>query len=173
MRSPRTAMKSSPCLPQLEKACAQQRRPNAAKKKKGSEFSDKGKNQCLMQKNENPSAVLDAGRQDSKVFQLLQENYFQSDSVLSQKLHATVAYRYFQTRLYIDIQIIYRSIYRYIQINTYIYINIDIFRQVSLCASFSERYCELCCCKMRTWTRKKTQNKETGASTHGRLRGES
>ena len=34
MRSPRTATKSSPHSPQLEKACAQQRRPNAAKKKK-------------------------------------------------------------------------------------------------------------------------------------------
>ena len=34
MRSPRTATKSSPRLPQLEKAHAQQRRPNAAKKKK-------------------------------------------------------------------------------------------------------------------------------------------
>ena len=33
MRSPRTATKSSPRSPQLEKACAQQRRPNAAKKK--------------------------------------------------------------------------------------------------------------------------------------------
>ena len=32
-RSPRTATKSSPHLPQLEKACAQQRRPNAAKNK--------------------------------------------------------------------------------------------------------------------------------------------
>ena len=37
MRSPRIAMKSSPLLPQLEKARAQQQRPNAAKnlKKKG------------------------------------------------------------------------------------------------------------------------------------------
>ena len=34
MRSPRTATKSSPCSPQLEKAHAQQRRPNTAKKKK-------------------------------------------------------------------------------------------------------------------------------------------
>ena len=33
MRSPCTAMKSSPRLPQLEKARAQQRRSNAAKKK--------------------------------------------------------------------------------------------------------------------------------------------
>ena len=44
MRSPRTAMKSSPCSPQLEKARTQQRRPNAAKKKKkkkdvGGEFA--------------------------------------------------------------------------------------------------------------------------------------
>ena len=31
MRSPRTATKSSPCSPQLKKAHAQQRRPNAAK----------------------------------------------------------------------------------------------------------------------------------------------
>ena len=31
---PRTAMKSGPCLPQLEKALAQKRRPNTAKKKK-------------------------------------------------------------------------------------------------------------------------------------------
>ena len=34
MRSLHTAMKSSPCSPQLEKARAQQWRPNAAKKKK-------------------------------------------------------------------------------------------------------------------------------------------
>ena len=33
MRSPRTATKSSPCSLQLEKARAQQRKPNAAKKK--------------------------------------------------------------------------------------------------------------------------------------------
>ena len=33
MRGPRTAMKSSPHLPQLEKALAQKRRPNTAKKK--------------------------------------------------------------------------------------------------------------------------------------------
>ena len=33
MRSPRTAMKSSPRSPQLEKACVQQRRPNTAKNK--------------------------------------------------------------------------------------------------------------------------------------------
>ena len=33
MRSPRTSTKSSPRLPQLEKARAQQRRPNTAKKK--------------------------------------------------------------------------------------------------------------------------------------------
>ena len=33
MRSPRTAMKSSPCSPQLEKARAQQRRRNAGKNK--------------------------------------------------------------------------------------------------------------------------------------------
>ena len=33
MRSPRTAMKSSPCSLQLEKAQAQQQRPNAAKNK--------------------------------------------------------------------------------------------------------------------------------------------
>ena len=33
MRSPCTTMKSSPCSPQLEKAHAQQRRPNAAKNK--------------------------------------------------------------------------------------------------------------------------------------------
>ena len=32
MRSPRTATKSSPCSPQLEKARAQQRRPNEVKK---------------------------------------------------------------------------------------------------------------------------------------------
>ena len=32
-RSPRTAMQSSPCSPQLQKACMQQRRPNAAKNK--------------------------------------------------------------------------------------------------------------------------------------------
>ena len=34
MRSPHTATKSSPCLPQLEKARTQQWRPNAAKKRK-------------------------------------------------------------------------------------------------------------------------------------------
>ena len=33
MRSPITATKSSPCSPQLEKACAQQQRPNTAKSK--------------------------------------------------------------------------------------------------------------------------------------------
>ena len=33
MRSPHTAMKSSPRSPQLEKACAQQQRPNTAKNK--------------------------------------------------------------------------------------------------------------------------------------------
>ena len=33
MRSPCTATKSSPRSPQLEKACVQQRRPNAAKNK--------------------------------------------------------------------------------------------------------------------------------------------
>ena len=33
MRSLHTATKSSPCSPQLEKACAQLRRPNAAKNK--------------------------------------------------------------------------------------------------------------------------------------------
>ena len=33
MRSPHTTTKSSPCSLQLEKACTQQRRPNAAKTK--------------------------------------------------------------------------------------------------------------------------------------------
>ena len=33
VRGPRTAMKSSPCSPQLEKALAQKRRPNTAKNK--------------------------------------------------------------------------------------------------------------------------------------------
>ena len=33
MRGPRTAMKSGPHLPQLEKALAQKRRPNTAKNK--------------------------------------------------------------------------------------------------------------------------------------------
>ena len=33
MRTLRTAMKSSPCLPQLEKARTQQQRPNTAKNK--------------------------------------------------------------------------------------------------------------------------------------------
>ena len=33
VRSPHTTTKSSPCSPQLEKACTQQRRPNAAKNK--------------------------------------------------------------------------------------------------------------------------------------------
>ena len=34
VRGPRTAMKSGPCLPQLEKALAQKRRPNTAKNNK-------------------------------------------------------------------------------------------------------------------------------------------
>ena len=34
VRGPRTVMKSGPRLPQLEKALAQKRRPNTAKKKK-------------------------------------------------------------------------------------------------------------------------------------------
>ena len=34
VRGPRTAMKSGPHLPQLERAVAQKRRPNTAKKKK-------------------------------------------------------------------------------------------------------------------------------------------
>ena len=33
VRGPRTAMKSGPCLPQLEKALTQKRRPNTAKNK--------------------------------------------------------------------------------------------------------------------------------------------
>ena len=33
VRDPRTAMKSGPCSPQLEKALAQKRRPNTAKNK--------------------------------------------------------------------------------------------------------------------------------------------
>ena len=33
VRGPRTAMKSGPCLPQLEKALAQKQRPNTAKNK--------------------------------------------------------------------------------------------------------------------------------------------
>ena len=33
VRGPRTAMKSGPCLPQLEKALAQKRRPNTGKNK--------------------------------------------------------------------------------------------------------------------------------------------
>ena len=44
VRGPRTAMRSSPRLPQLEKALAQKRRPNTAKKKK------KLKNQVLIKK---------------------------------------------------------------------------------------------------------------------------
>ena len=32
VRGPRTTMKSGPCLPQLEKALAQKRRPNTVKK---------------------------------------------------------------------------------------------------------------------------------------------
>ena len=38
MRGPRTAMKSGPRLPQLEKALAQKRRPNTAKKKKKKKY---------------------------------------------------------------------------------------------------------------------------------------
>ena len=34
VRGPRTAMKSGPCLPQLEKVLAQKRRPNTTKNKK-------------------------------------------------------------------------------------------------------------------------------------------
>ena len=43
MRSPRTTTKSSPRSPQLEKAHAQQQRPNAAKDKK--KFFKSSKNQ--------------------------------------------------------------------------------------------------------------------------------
>ena len=43
VKGPRTAMKSGPHLPQLEKALAQKRRPNAAKKKKRSEERRVGK----------------------------------------------------------------------------------------------------------------------------------
>ena len=43
MKSLRTAMKDSPRSPQLEKACAQQRRPNAAKKKKIKKQTNKQK----------------------------------------------------------------------------------------------------------------------------------
>ena len=39
VRGPRTAMKSGPRLPQLEKALAQKRRPNTAKKKKKKNLS--------------------------------------------------------------------------------------------------------------------------------------
>ena len=42
MRSPRTAMKSSPCSPQLEKASAQQLRPNTAKKLKNNKKNPYG-----------------------------------------------------------------------------------------------------------------------------------
>ena len=38
VRGPRTAMKSGPRLPQLEKALAQKRRPNTAKNKKINKF---------------------------------------------------------------------------------------------------------------------------------------
>ena len=41
MRSPHTAKKSRPCSPQLEKARTQQRRPDAAKKKKERVWSEK------------------------------------------------------------------------------------------------------------------------------------
>ena len=41
MRSLRTTMKSSPCSPQLEKARAQERRPNAAKKKERKKQTNK------------------------------------------------------------------------------------------------------------------------------------
>ena len=43
MRSPRTATKSSPRSPQLEKAHAQQRRPDAAKNKYVKKKKKKGK----------------------------------------------------------------------------------------------------------------------------------
>ena len=43
MRSPRTAMENSPHSPQLEKARAQQRRPNAAKNKQINKFIKKKK----------------------------------------------------------------------------------------------------------------------------------
>ena len=42
-RGPRTVMKSGPCLPQLEKALAQKRRPNTAKNKKINKFIKKKK----------------------------------------------------------------------------------------------------------------------------------
>ena len=44
MRSPHTTMKSSPCSPQLQKARAQQRRPNAAKNLKKNFFKWQKKN---------------------------------------------------------------------------------------------------------------------------------
>ena len=39
VRGPRTALKSGPCLLQLEKALAQKRRPNTAKKKKKNDLT--------------------------------------------------------------------------------------------------------------------------------------
>ena len=47
MRSPHTAMKSSPRLPQLEKARAQQQRPNAAKNKRIKKKKKKKKKETL------------------------------------------------------------------------------------------------------------------------------
>ena len=44
MRGPRTAMKSGPLLPQLEKALTQKRRPNTAKDKYKNKFKKKKRN---------------------------------------------------------------------------------------------------------------------------------
>ena len=61
MRGPRTAMKSGPCLPQLEKALAQKRRPNTAikKKKKKKEKEKRERNRTKLKK-EKESGVLDS-----------------------------------------------------------------------------------------------------------------
>ena len=53
MRSPRTAMKSSPCLPQLEKACMQQRRPSTVKNKINKFFKNPKKPKSKQHKTEN------------------------------------------------------------------------------------------------------------------------
>ena len=51
MRSPRTTAKSSPRSPQLEKAHAQQQRPNAAKNKLINYFKNKTKQSILTNTN--------------------------------------------------------------------------------------------------------------------------
>ena len=66
MRSPHTAMKSSPRWPQLEKAHAQRQRPNAAKKKKKSVILYQ-----LFKKNHHNNNNKKENTQDSYMFMYL------------------------------------------------------------------------------------------------------